>query len=52
MKKEKCVYCGQVVDRSLWLKNAKRNARKQGLPSLAKLLGFLEVKPTKKQKIK
>lgn len=40
--KEICHYCGQVVNREIWLKHTKKQLIKSGMPSLAKLLNLLQ----------
>ena len=41
IKKEMCSYCGQIINKEIWLCHTKKLLRKQGLSSLAKLLGFI-----------
>ena len=41
---EACHYCGQKIDRVMYLKNMKARMRKAGLPSLAKLITILDKK--------
>ncbi len=43
-KKEICYECGQKVDRQIWLKHTQKKLKKQGLPSLAKLLKIVNKK--------
>lgn len=43
-KKEICYHCGQEINRETYLKHMKKVMIKNGLPSFAKLLTFIEKK--------
>lgn len=41
-KKDKCHYCGQVIDAEIFKKNAVKIAKANGMPSFAKLLEMVD----------
>jgi hypothetical protein len=43
MKKEICQNCGQKVNQEIWLKHQIKQLKKDGLPSLAKLLSITTI---------
>jgi len=43
MKKEICITCGQKVDKQIWKKHVMKQLKNDGLPSMAKLIGMINV---------
>lgn len=43
IKKEICATCGQKVDKQIWKKHVIKQLKKDGLHSMAKLIGMINV---------
>lgn len=41
--KEICINCGQKIDKEIWKKHVIKQLKKDGLPSLAKLIKMIDI---------